>query len=72
MRPSSSFKTVSNAALKGTFVCYPSRLRHSLLLKQKKETCPIIVFYYWRAECESEGHDHIRQKKEVNLFIESV
>ena len=22
---------------------------------------------YWGAECESEGHDHIRQKKEANL-----
>ena len=39
-----------------------------LLLKQRKETCPIIVFYYWSAECESKGHDHIRQKKEVNLL----
>ena len=28
----------------------------------------MIVFYCWRAECESEGHDHIRQKKEVNLL----
>ena len=45
--------------------------RHSLLLKQRKETCSIIVFYYWRAECESEGHDHIGQKKEVNL-LESI
>ena len=29
------------------------------------------MFYYWRAECESEGHDHIGQKKEVNL-LESI
>ena len=41
--------------------------RHSLLLKQRKEACSIIVFYYWRAECESKGHDQIRQKI-VNLI----
>ena len=34
---------------------------------QRKETCSIVVFYYWRAECESEGHHQIRQKK-VNLI----
>ena len=28
------------------------------------------MFYYWRAECENEGHHQIRQKK-VNL-IESI
>ena len=45
--------------------------RHYLLLKQRKETCSIIALYYWRVECESEGLDHIRQKKEVNL-LESI
>ena len=34
---------------------------------QRKETCSIVVFYYWTAECESEGHHQIRQKK-VNLI----
>ena len=39
-----------------------------LFLWNKEKKLVLFVFYYWRAECESEGHDHIRQKKEVNLL----